>query len=123
MPHNLARSGAVIGRVIVAVILAALVGAAFLLMSQEQQARSAAEDLFNRLSPSLDSNLTIDEVHELTGRGPNATRTPSKHRLVEEYTFKGPIEPHTVYVYYSVAATRIYSAISINQKNEEWESE
>lgn len=112
-----------IAKVVVVVVLAALVGAAFLLMTQEQTARSSAQQIYDSLSASLDDQLTANDVHEHVGRNPNKTRTPSKHRMVEEYTFKGPFESHTVYAYYSVAATEFLEATSLGQKLDKWESE
>ena len=115
------KSGIV--KVIVIVALAALVGAAFLFMTQEQSARNGTQEIYDSLSRAVDDHLTNEEVHKRLGRGPNQTRTPSKHRLVEEYTLKGPFESHTVYAYYTVAATKILEAASLDQKLESWETE
>lgn len=110
-------------KVVIVVALAALVGAAFLFMTQEQKARAGSQQIYDTLAGALDKSWTIDEVHEHLEREPNQTRTPSKKRLVEEYAFKGPLESHTVYAYYSVAATQILEAVSMGQKLPDWETE
>ena len=117
------KSGSAIPKVIVAVVLAALVGAAFLWMSQEQEARAATQEIYDSLEAALDESLTMEDVHQRLGREPNVTREPFKKRIVEEYTYKGPLQEHTVYAYYSVAATKLLVAVTINQKSEKWETD
>ena len=117
------KSGSAIPKVIVAVVLAALVGAAFLWMSQEQEARAATQEIYDSLEAALDESLTMEDVHQRLGREPNVTREPFKKRIVEEYTYKGPLQKHTVYAYYSVAATKLLVAVTINQKSEKWETD
>ena len=116
------KTGAILGKVIIALVLAALVGAAFLWMSQEQQARQAAQGIYDALEAALDDSLTDADVHDRLGRQPNVIREPFRKRLVEEYTFKGPFQEHTVYAYYSVAAAKILEAVTINQISETWEA-
>ena len=117
------KHGSAIVKAIIAVILAAMAGAAFLWMSQEQQARASAQTIYDSLADAVEEQLTVDQIHERLGRLPNDSRTPFKNRLVEEYTYQGPFDSHTVYAYYSVAATKILEAVSIDQKLTEWEQE
>jgi hypothetical protein len=114
-----------IAKVIVVVILAILVGAAFLLMTEEQKARSACEQVHETLGDMIDSgdSPTPEEVHEAIGRKPHETRNPGRHRLVEEYHWKGPMSSHTVYAYYTTGATQLLEAVSINHKLEDWEGD
>lgn len=118
-----ARTGSAITKAILAVLLACIAGAAFLWMSQEQQARAASQELYSTLAAAVDEQLTIDEVHERLGREPSKSRNPFRKRLVEEYTYRGPFESHTVYAYYSIAATKILEAASIDQTLDNWETE
>ena len=112
-----------IGKVVVFVALAALMGAAFLFMMQEQKARAACEDVNAKLAELIEAgeSLTPEEVHEKIGRTPHVSRIPGKHRFVEEYRWAGPLSSHTVYAYYETAATKLLEAVSMNQKMPEWE--
>lgn len=118
---NKRRSGIV--KVIVIVVLAILVGVAFMLMTQEQEARSAAEKAQSTLFDEIDSGLTPEQVHEKLGREPHETRIPGKNRFVEEYHWKGPMGKHTVYAYYTTGAAKYLEAVSINEKMEDWEGD
>lgn len=117
------RSGIV--KVIIIVVLAALVGAAYLFMTQEQTARTASEQGMTTLGDAIDAGEQYDpeKVREVLKRDPNESRTPFKNRLVEEYIWKGPISSHTVYAYYSVAAIKILEAVSLNKKLDDWETQ
>lgn len=115
------RTGIV--KVIVIVVLAILVGVAFMLMTQEQEARSAAESAHAVLVEEIDSGLTPEEVHEKLGRDPHETRIPGKNRFVEEYYWSGPMSEHTVYAYYSTGAAKYLEAASINEKMDNWEGD
>ena len=112
-------------KVILIAILAALVGAAYLFMTQEQTARTESEKAMSTLGKAIDDGEQYepDKVREVLNREPNESRTPFKNRLVEEYTWKGPFSSHTVYAYYTVAAIEILEATSLNQKLEDWETE
>ena len=119
-----------IAKVIIVVALAALVSAAFLLMNQEQKARTAAEGANTELIKALDeaqdgntSTPTPERVHDLIKRKPHVTRAPGRHRYVEEYYWKGPMGQQTVYAYYSTAAEKFLEAVSLNQKLDDWEGD
>lgn len=117
------RSG--IAKVIVVVILAALVGAAFMIMTQEQKVRTACEQVHATLSDIIvaGDSLTPEQVHKMINRQPHEVRKPGRHRLVEEYRWKGPFSTHTVYAYYTTAATQLLEAVSLNQKMDDWEGD
>ena len=105
-------------------VLAALVGAAFLFMTQEKSARAASEQAMATLGDVVDSSddpYEPEKVREVLGREPNESRSPSKNRLVEEYVWKGPFSSHTVYVYYSGATIKVLEAVSLNQTLQDWE--
>jgi len=123
MRNNKQRRGIV--KVVIIVILAALVGAAYLFMTQEQAARTASEQAMSTLGDAIDAGEQYepDKVREVLNREPNESRTPFKNRLVEEYIWKGPFSSHTVYAYYEVAAIKILEAVSVNQKLADWETE
>lgn len=114
-----------VAKVVVVVVLAVLVGAAFMLMTQEQKARSACEQVQQTLGDMIESgnSPTPAEVHEAIGREPHVTRNPGRHRLVEEYHWKGPMSSHRVYAYYTTGATQLLEAVSINHKLEDWEGD
>ena len=115
------RNGIV--KVIVIVVLAVLLGVAFMLMQREQEARAAAQTAMDSVIEVLDNGLTPEEVREKLGRKPHVTREPGKHRFVEEYQWKGPMGQHTVYAYYTTGATKLLEAVSLNQKLEKWEGD
>ena len=115
------RNGIV--KVIVIVVLAVLLGVAFMLMKREQEARSAADTAMETMNEILDAGLTPEEVHEKVGREPHVTREPGKHRFVEEYRWKGPMGQHTIYAYYTTGATKLLEAVSMNQKLDKWEGD
>jgi hypothetical protein len=110
---------------IVFIVLAILICIAAYIMVQEQNARTASMEAHNTLVDLLDSGetLTPDVVQEKVGRAPVVTRTPGKHKLVEEYTWSGPMSEHRVYAYYKTAATQLLEAVSINQEVPEWETD
>lgn len=108
---------------IVIVVLAILVGIAFVTMQREQTARSAADRVLTALQDEVDAGLTPEQVHEKAGRKPDTTRTPGKHRLVEEYRWKGPMNEYVVYAYYTTGATQLLEAVSMNEKLENWEGD
>ncbi len=114
-----------IAKVVVVVVLAALVVLSFVLMSQEQTVRDESIAVQNKLIEAIDAGkpITDEEVHELVGRMPHETRQPGKHRLVEEYHWKGPMSSHTVYAYYTTAAAKLLEASSLNQKLDDWEGD
>lgn len=112
-----------IAKVIVVVILAILVGVAFVSMQREQKARSAADTVLTALQDNLDAGLTPEQVHEQVGLEPDLTRTPGKHRFVEEYHWKGPMNEYVVYAYYTTGATKLLEAVSMNEKMEKWEGD
>ena len=110
-------------KVIIVVILAVLVAASFLFMTQEQRARGLAEDTVDQLGQIIDEQKQLgpEEVHQAIGCEPTNVRQPNRKRLIEEYTWKGPFSEHTVYAYYEVAATQILEATSLNKKMDDWE--
>ena len=110
-------------KVIVIVILAVLVAIAFVTMQREQEARRAADTVLTTLQDNVDAGLTPEQVHEQTGREPDVTRTPGKHRFVEEYRWKGPMNEYVVYAYYTTGATKLLEAVSMNEKMEKWEGD
>lgn len=114
-----------VAKAIVIVILAAIVGASFLLMTQEQKARASASDANQSLQAKITAgeSLTPEEVHQLIGRQPHVSRKPGKHRMVEEYRWKGPMGQQVVYAYYTTAATQLLEAVSLNQKFDDWEGD
>lgn len=115
------RTGIV--KVIVIVVLAVLLGVAFMLMTREQEARSAAQTAIDMLTENIDRGLTPEQVHEKLGRKPHETRIPGEHRYVEEFHWKGPMGKHTVYAYYTTGATKLLEAVSMNQTLEKWEGD
>ena len=114
-----------IAKVIVVVILGVLVAASFFLMTQEQNARAACEGVHQRLQDAIESgnSPTPEEVQEMIDRKPHLVRNPGKHRLVEEYHWKGPFSQHKVYAYYTTGATQLLEAVSINVKMQDWEGD
>lgn len=112
---------------ILMLILIAFVAGAFYLMTQEQAAREYCERINNTLAATINEpsgpGLTPKEVHEKIGVEPNVTRTPGKHKYVEEYTSKGPMDSYVVYAYYKTGATKLLEAVSLNQKLDDWETE
>ncbi len=97
--------------------------AAILLSIQEQQIRLASEAAHEKLEEVIASGgtLTDAEVHQRLGRDPDEVRRPAKHRLVEEYHWSGNFRTYTVYAYYSTAAAKLLTAVSINQAMPDWE--
>ena len=91
--------------------------------SKEVAARSASQDAFDLLTSRLDlmEGMTPEEVQSAIGLTPVATRTPAKHKLVEEYQWTGPFDNYTLYVYYRTAATQLMEAVSLNKKLPDWE--
>ena len=120
-PRRSNRQG--IAKVIVIVVLAILVGIAFVTMQREQKARRAADAVVTTLQDNVDAGLTPEQVHEKAGREPDVTRTPGKHRFVEEYRWKGPMNEYVVYAYYTTGATKLLEAVSMNEKMEKWEGD
>ena len=119
------KSRAGVGKAVIIVALAIVVGASFLLMTQEQKARAACEEVNRTLGELIEAgeSPTPEEVHELIKRQPHVTRNPGKHRLVEEYHWQGPFGKQTVYTYYTTAATKLLEAVSMNAPLEEWEGD
>ena len=91
--------------------------------SKEVAARSASQDAFDLLTTRLDTmeGMTPEEVQAVIGLSPEATRTPAKHKLVEEYKWAGPFGTYTLYVYYRTAATQLMEAVSLNERLADWE--
>ncbi len=112
-----------IAKVILIAVLAVIAGMAFVFMTREQEARSAAETTLATIKDHIDSGLTPEEIHEKVGREPDATRIPGQHRYVEEYHWSGPFSQHKVYTYYTTGATKLLEAVSMNQKLEDWEGD
>ena len=86
-------------------------------MTQEQDTRSSVGNMHRTLGDIIEvgQSLTPEEVHKKIGRKPHVTRIPVKHRLVEDYKWKGPFTAHTVYAYYTTAATKLFEDVSMNQ--------
>lgn len=115
------RNGIV--KVILIVVLVVLAAVAFVLMTREQEAQAGAEAAMETIKEHIDSGLTPEEIREKVGRDPDETRTPGKHRFVEEYHWMGPFSQHKVYAYYTTGATKLLEAVSMNQKLDDWEGD
>jgi hypothetical protein len=96
-----------------------------IVMTSEQRARSASQEAHESLAKVIEEGgtLTHEQVHERLGRDPDESRQPARHRLVEEYRWEGGLETHTVYVYYTTAAAKLLTAVSINQQIAEMEGD
>ena len=70
LPCRQERTASMMVKAVIAVVLAAIAGAAFLWMSQEQQARTMSQEIYQSLADAVDDHLTVDEVHERLGRNP-----------------------------------------------------
>ena len=113
------------GKLVLGVVVCVVAVVAIVLSIQEQQIRMTSEAAHATLEQALanEESVTDAEVHQRLGREPSVVRVPAKHRLVEEYHWAGNFRTYTVYVYYTTAATKLLTAVSMNEPMPEWERE
>lgn len=118
---NLQKRGA--AKSIVSIVLFLLLLVAGFVLVKESGARSHAQNVADTLNAELNNGPTDEEVHEILGLTPTATRTPGHRKYVEEYTVQGMLNTFTVYAYYRTGAAKLLEAVSVNETIPEWEQE
>jgi hypothetical protein len=114
-----------VAKPLIAVVLVALLAGAVALALQERRPRQASEDAHRILAQAIaeGQSQTDKDVHQLLGREPDAAGPLDKHRWREEYRWSGNFHTHMLYAYYSTAAVRLLTAVSLNQEHPDWKVE
>ena len=109
-------------KLLLAALTCVFVVAAVLLSRHEQRVRSASEEAHQILDQIIAAGetLTDAQVHERLQRDPVASYRPGRNKYVEEYHWAGNFDTYKVYVYYTSAATKLLTAVSINQEHPDW---
>ena len=109
-------------KLFVALAVCVFLAVAIVLAREEQRARTASEEAHRLLDQVIANGetLTDQQVHERLGRGPDQVRQLGAHRLAEEYRWSGNFDTYTVHAYYSTAAAKLLTAVSINQEHPDW---